>query len=109
MMEKLNAKSTLVAVPSLSLIKQTLDVYLKEVVARNLKVKWLCICSDEGIGKNDDILFRTSEIGVPCTTRSELTLKEWLKTQQKGEHNHLYYLPKWEVNCRGKQVVKVHF
>ena len=82
MMEKLNAKSTLVAVPSLSLIKQTLDVYLKEVVARNLKVKWLCICSDEGIGKNDDILFRTSEIGVPCTT-DKAYIKEWLKTNKK--------------------------
>lgn len=82
MMEKLNAKSTLVAVPSLSLIKQTLDVYLKEVVARNLKVKWLCICSDEGIGKNDDILFRTSEIGVPCTT-DKAYIKEWLKTNEK--------------------------
>ena len=82
MMEKLNAKSTLVAVPSLSLIKQTLDVYLKEVVARNLKVKWLCICSDEGIGKNDDILFRTNEIGVPCTT-DKAYIKEWLKTNKK--------------------------
>ena len=82
MMEKLNAKSTLVAVPSLSLIKQTLDVYLKEVVARSLKVKWLCICSDEGIGKNDDILFRTNEIGVPCTT-DKAYIKEWLKTNKK--------------------------
>ena len=82
MMEKLNAKSTLVAVPSLSLIKQTLDVYLKEVVARSLKVKWLCICSDEGIGKNDDILFRTNEIGVPCTT-DKAYIKEWLKTNEK--------------------------
>jgi superfamily II DNA or RNA helicase len=78
MMEKFNTNSTLVAVPSLSLIKQTLDVYLKEVVSRNLKVKWLCICSDEGIGKNDDILFRTSEIGVPCTTNPDY-IKKWLK------------------------------
>ena len=40
-MEKLAAKSTIVAVPSLSLIKQTLEVYLKQVVAKNKNVKWL--------------------------------------------------------------------
>ncbi len=78
MMEKLNASSTLVAVPSLALIKQTLDVYLKEVSARNQKVKWLCICSDEGIGKNDDILYKTNEIGVPCNTDKEY-IQKWLR------------------------------
>ena len=51
LLNPLNASSTVVAVPSLALIKQTLDVYLKEVSARNQKVKWLCICSDEGIGE----------------------------------------------------------
>ena len=33
-MEKFKAKSTLVAVPSLSLIKQTLEVYLREISAK---------------------------------------------------------------------------
>ena len=78
MMEKLNASSTVIAVPSLALIKQTLDVYLKEVSARNQKVKWLCICSDEGIGKNDDILYKTDEIGVPCNTDKEY-IQKWLR------------------------------
>ena len=84
MMEKLTSKSTIVAVPSLSLIKQTLDVYLKEVMARNRSVKWLCICSDEGIGKNDDILYKTNEVGVPCTTDEDY-IKSWLKRNQKEE------------------------
>ncbi len=82
MMEKLNAISTLVAVPSLALIKQTLDVYLKEVSAKNQNVKWLCICSDEGIGKNDDILYKTNEIGVPCNTDKEY-IKKWLQKNKK--------------------------
>jgi superfamily II DNA or RNA helicase len=82
MMEKLNATSTVVAVPSLALIKQTLDVYLKEVSARNQKVKWLCICSDEGIGKNDDILYKTNEIGVPCNTDKEY-IEKWLRKNRK--------------------------
>ena len=81
MMEKLNANSTLVAVPSLSLVKQTLEVYLKQVVANNKNVKWLCICSDEGIGKSDDIVTYTRDLPVPCTTDPEY-IKQWLKTNK---------------------------
>ena len=77
-MEKFKAKSTLVAVPSLSLIKQTLEVYLREISAKNQKVKWLCICSDEGIGKGDDIVMYTKDLGVPCKT-DPTYIKDWLK------------------------------
>jgi len=81
MMEKLNANSTLVAVPSLSLVKQTLEVYLKQVVAKNKNVKWLCICSDEGIGKSDDIVTYTRDLPVPCTT-DPAYIKQWLKSNE---------------------------
>ena len=64
------------------MIKQTLDVYLKEFVARDIKVKFLCICSDEGIGKNDDIAFKTENIGVPCDT-DPVFIKQWLKDNRK--------------------------
>lgn len=82
MSQELESKTTLIAVPSLSLIKQTLDVYLKEFVARDIKVKFLCICSDEGIGKNDDIAFKTENIGVPCDT-DPVFIKQWLKDNRK--------------------------
>ena len=78
MMEKLKANSTVVAVPSLSLVKQTLEVYLKQVVAKNKNVKWLCICSDEGIGKSDDVVTYTRDLPVPCTTDPDY-IKKWLK------------------------------
>jgi len=78
MMEKLKANSTVVAVPSLSLVKQTLEVYLKQVVAKNKNVKWLCICSDEGIGKSDDVVTFTRDLPVPCTTDPDY-IKKWLK------------------------------
>ena len=58
--EALKSNSTIIAVPSLSLVKQTLEVYLKQVVAKNKNVKWLCICSDEGIGKSDDVVTYTT-------------------------------------------------
>ena len=78
MTQKLKSKSTIIAVPSLSLVKQTLEVYLRETVAHNNKVKWLCICSDEGIGKNDDVVIYTEDLGVPCQTDPEY-IEHWLK------------------------------
>ena len=88
MMEKLDAFSTVIAVPSLSLVKQTLDVYLKEIVARGIKVNWLCICSDEGIGSNSEIKFKTEDIGVPCKTDPEY-IKGWLK-ENKDSRNIIF-------------------
>ncbi|MBT7317202.1 MAG: DEAD/DEAH box helicase family protein [Lentimicrobiaceae bacterium] len=76
--QELKSKSTIIAVPSLSLVKQTLEVYLREIVAHGRKVKWLCICSDEGIGKNDDVVIYTENIGVPCQT-DPVYIEDWLK------------------------------
>ena len=81
-MEKLKANSTVVAVPSLSLVKQTLEVYLKQVVAKKMEVKWLCICSDEGIGKGDDVVTYTRDLPIPCTTDPDY-IKNWLKENKK--------------------------
>ncbi len=82
--QALNSKATLIAVPSLSLVKQTLDVYLREIVANNKKVKWLCICSDEGIGKEEDIVFKTENLGVPCQTNPDY-IQNWL-AENKSEN-----------------------
>ena len=86
--EVLDSKSTLIAVPSLSLVKQTLEVYLREIVANGIKVKWLCICSDEGIGTSDDVAIMTNNIGVPCKT-DPAYIKDWLKTN-KNEHKIVF-------------------
>lgn len=67
--QHLNAQTTLIAVPSLALIKQTLEVYFREIVAQNLDVKWLCVCSDSDVGSGvSEIKFSTSDIGIPSTT-----------------------------------------
>jgi len=84
MTQKLKSKSTLIAVPSLSLVKQTLEVYLREIVANNKNVKWLCICSDEGIGKNDDVVFYTENLGVPCQTNPKY-IENWLRENVNQE------------------------
>lgn len=79
---ELKSKSIIVAVPSLSLVKQTLEVYLRESVANNDAIAWLCVCSDEGIGKNDDVVIHTNEIGVPCVTNKTVIAK-WLSDNSK--------------------------
>ena len=81
---ELNSKNILIAVPSLSLIKQTLDVYLGQIVARKEKVKWLCICSDDGIGKSDDVALLTEDVGVPCVT-DPIYISTWLKNNENEQ------------------------
>lgn len=78
---ELNSKNILIAVPSLSLIKQTLEIYLGQIVAGREKVKWLCICSDDGIGKSDDVALLTEDVGVPCVTDPNF-ISSWLKTNK---------------------------
>jgi predicted helicase len=64
--EKLRCQRTLVLVPSLSLLKQTMKVWRS-----NAKVEFdvLPVCSDETVGKDSDaVVSSTSEVGVPVTT-----------------------------------------
>ena len=86
--EALESKATLIAVPSLSLVKQTLEVYLREIVANKIKVEWLCICSDEGIGTSDDVAVMTNNIGVACKTDPKY-IKDWLK-ENKNVHKIIF-------------------
>jgi len=76
--QELKAKSIVVAVPSLSLVKQTLEVYLREIVANKKQVEWLCICSEGDIGASAEVKFEVAEVGVPCTTNEE-AIKSWLE------------------------------
>jgi len=81
---ELKAQRIIVAVPSLSLVKQTLEVYLRESVANKDKVEWICICSEEGIGKQDDIAIHTQDIGVPCIT-DKGRITQWLKDHRQDK------------------------
>lgn len=94
---KFAAKSIVVAVPSLALVKQTLETWLVQASADKFSLRWLCVCSDETIGKNglraddihvgarpstslsnDDVVIHTQDLGVPCVTDPAL-IAGWLK------------------------------
>jgi predicted helicase len=86
--QELKAESIVVAVPSLSLVKQTLNVYLREIVANKKSVEWLCICSEADIGTSAEVKFEIAEVGVPCTTNPD-AIKQWLE-RTKGSKRIIF-------------------
>ena len=63
--EKLRAHRTLVLLPSLSLVEQT----LREWTANTPRpFAYLAVCSDESVAEHDSVVASTIELGVPVTT-----------------------------------------
>ena len=82
----LNANSIIVAVPSLNLIKQSLEDWTAEFVSQNESPKpdWQIICSDESTGKIDDeFVSDRYSLGVDTTT-SEVKIEAFLKRKTKS-------------------------
>ena len=69
--QRFDAKLIVVAVPSLALVKQTLNVWTREYLAHKVKPEWICVCSDTGSGDvdGDEFTAHTYDLGVPCTTK----------------------------------------
>ncbi len=84
--EKLDAKRILVAVPSLSLIRQTLQVWLREAYAKNWDVDWITVCSDKTVGKadSDDLAILTQDLGIPAITDPKV-IGKWLRKKHNGK------------------------
>lgn len=83
--ERLNAKSILVAVPSLALIRQSLIVWTREAIAQGREINWICVCSDEFVGDidRDDAVVLTQDLGIRVHTDVE-EIAHWLRDQKKG-------------------------
>ena len=67
--EEMNAGRTLVLLPSLSLLSQTLREW---TAASSTEFNWICVCSDKSVAKQDktidDWIESVSELGVPVTS-----------------------------------------
>jgi superfamily II DNA or RNA helicase len=83
--QALGSKRIVIAVPSLSLVKQTLKVWNRESAANDIDVDWICVCSDETAGKadQDDVVVQRQDIAVPCHTSTD-KIADWLRTDHKG-------------------------
>ena len=68
--EALASKSTLVLLPSLSLLSQTLKEW---TFAASESFEVLCVCSDQTVGKrgDDEIIQSVSDLAFPVTSNSE--------------------------------------
>jgi superfamily II DNA or RNA helicase len=68
--EVLAAKTILVAVPSLALVRQSLADWSREFLARGVKPDWLCVCSDESVGNldHDEFVGEVYDLGLPTHT-----------------------------------------
>ncbi|MDC0276966.1 DEAD/DEAH box helicase family protein [bacterium] len=79
------AKKILVAVPSLALIKQTLEVWAEQSVANKKNVRWICVCSDKSVGNisNDDVAVQMQDLGVKIHTKPA-EIASWLKKRSSA-------------------------
>ncbi len=67
--EALKSQNTLVLLPSLGLLSQTLKEWC---FAKNEEFSFLCVCSDASVSKEDDeAISHTLDLGFPVTTRHE--------------------------------------
>jgi len=68
--EALQAKNVLVAVPSLTLLRQSLEDWTREYLAKGARPDWLCVCSDESVSnvETDSFVAETYDLGIPTTT-----------------------------------------
>lgn len=68
--EALRAKTVLVAVPSLALIRQSVTDWTREFLAHDEVPDWICVCSDETVGtlERDEFVGEVYELGLPTQT-----------------------------------------
>src|SRR4029077_13060977 len=68
--EALKARTILVAVPSLALVRQSLTDWTREFLAHRVRPDWLCVCSDETVGdlEGDKFVGEVYDLGLPTHT-----------------------------------------
>ena len=105
---ELEARTILVAVPSLALMRQTLRVWLREFAASGQggEVDWLCVCSDESVGarERDDAAVYAQDLGVPCVT-DQGEIAAWLGRTARDAARGLQHLPE-RPGARGRGRVR---
>ncbi len=77
--KNLQAKSILIAIPSLALLQQTLRVWTRQTLIHNIKTDWLCVCSDNSVKEDqDDFITLPSDLGIKVDTDPSI-IKKFLK------------------------------
>ena len=72
--KELKAKSIVLAVPSIALIKQSLEDWTREYLSEGVRPNWVAICSDDDVGnmrEADSTVATVYEAGIPVTTNAD--------------------------------------
>ncbi len=75
---ELDAKTVVLAVPSLALVKQSLGDWTSEFLAEGIRPEWLAVCSDDSVGsmkEADSTVSTVYEAGIPTTTDQKEIIK----------------------------------
>ena len=81
---QLNAKSILIAVPSLALLQQTLKVWTREYLIAGIRPDWLCVCSDQTVSDDqDDFVSNIYDLGIDVTTDKK-DISKFLKSKNNN-------------------------
>jgi len=83
--EALKARTILVAVPSLALIRQGVTDWTREFLANGQVPDWLCVCSDESVGnlERDQFVGEVYDLGLPTYTEPR-KIASLLRAPRKG-------------------------
>ena len=66
--KSLEAKTIMIAVPSIALVRQTLEVWVREAVSNNIKIDWIAVCSDEEVSLKDEPVMQSEDLDIEVTT-----------------------------------------
>ena len=86
MARELKAKTIVVAVPSLALVKQSLEDWTTEYLAEGITPSWLAVCSDDSVGnmrETDSTVATVYEAGIPVTN-DPLEIISFIKKRTSG-------------------------
>jgi superfamily II DNA or RNA helicase len=79
---RLEAKTILIAVPSLGLLRQVIEEWTRESVALKRRFSWIAVCSDDSV-ENVDAPFLVQDLGFRVYT-DPVEIATWLKTKRDG-------------------------
>jgi predicted helicase len=93
--KNLSSRTILIAVPSLSLVRQTLNAWSHQALADQQEIDYVAVCSDKDVGQADDPLMNSHELGISVTTNvhevkkflqsDNSAMKVLLTTYQSGQ------------------------
>jgi len=84
--QALKVKTVIVALPSLALVKQSLEDWTSEYLAEGVHPEWMAVCSDDSVGKMkeaDSTVATVYEAGIPTTT-DPLKIVDFVQKKSKN-------------------------